>query len=183
MQYCEISPWSLAVFWFHREILDTQEDSSVNREAAAAAKLLQLCLILCNPMDCSPQGSSIHGIFQARVLEWVAIAFSITGRQEITIYTSNHPAFETICLLPEVSTLNEKQMCDNRCAKHDGCEGCGIRGKGWRLEGRKDHQACLEILTRGDVKSSLESLLFKVGSVVAQDRVMIHMLLLRKTQC
>ena len=32
---------------------------------------------LCDPMDCSPPGSSVHGIFQARVLEWVAIAFSI----------------------------------------------------------------------------------------------------------
>ena len=31
---------------------------------------------LCDPMDCSPPGSSIHGIFQARVLEWSAIAFS-----------------------------------------------------------------------------------------------------------
>ena len=44
--------------------------------AAAAAKLLQSCLTLRNPMDCSLQGSSVHGIFQARVLEWVAIAFS-----------------------------------------------------------------------------------------------------------
>ena len=33
----------------------------------------QSCLILCNPMDSSPSGSSIHGIFQARTLEWVAI--------------------------------------------------------------------------------------------------------------
>ena len=32
-----------------------------------------------DPMDCSPPGSSVHGIFQARVLEWGAIAFSITG--------------------------------------------------------------------------------------------------------
>ena len=32
-----------------------------------------LCLILCNPMDCSPPGSSVHGIFQARILQWVAI--------------------------------------------------------------------------------------------------------------
>ena len=31
----------------------------------------QLCLALCNPMDCSPPGSSVHGIFQARILEWV----------------------------------------------------------------------------------------------------------------
>ena len=31
----------------------------------------------CDPMDCSPSGSSVHGIFQARILEWVAISFSI----------------------------------------------------------------------------------------------------------
>ena len=36
----------------------------------------QSCLTLCNPMDCSLPGSSVHGIFQARVLEWGAIAFS-----------------------------------------------------------------------------------------------------------
>ena len=44
--------------------------------AATAAKLLQLCLTLCDPMDCSLPGSSVNEIFQARVLEWVAIAFS-----------------------------------------------------------------------------------------------------------
>ena len=44
--------------------------------AAAAAKSLQLCPTLSNPMDCSLPGSSVHGIFQARVLEWGAIAFS-----------------------------------------------------------------------------------------------------------
>ena len=36
----------------------------------------QSCLTLCDPMDCSPPGSSIRGIFQVRVLEWGAIAFS-----------------------------------------------------------------------------------------------------------
>ena len=36
----------------------------------------QLCLTLCNPMDCSPPGSSVHGIPQTRILEWVAIPFS-----------------------------------------------------------------------------------------------------------
>ena len=36
----------------------------------------QLCPTLCNLMDCSTPGSSVHGIFQARVLEWVAISFS-----------------------------------------------------------------------------------------------------------
>ena len=44
--------------------------------AAAAAKSLQLCPTLCDPIDGSPPGSSIHGIFQARGREWGAIAFS-----------------------------------------------------------------------------------------------------------
>ena len=42
-------------------------------EVAAAAQSLQLCLTLSDPMDCSPPVSSVHGIFQARVLEWVAL--------------------------------------------------------------------------------------------------------------
>ena len=40
------------------------------------AKSLQLCLTLCNPRDCSSLGSSVHGILQARILEWEAIPFS-----------------------------------------------------------------------------------------------------------
>ena len=43
---------------------------------AAAAKLLQSCLTRCDPMDGSPPGSSVPGILQARILEWVAISFS-----------------------------------------------------------------------------------------------------------
>ena len=39
-------------------------------------EVAQSCLTLSDPMDCSPPGSSVHGIFQTRVLEWVAIAFS-----------------------------------------------------------------------------------------------------------
>ena len=42
----------------------------------AAAKSLQSCPTLCDPIDSSPPGSSVHGIFQARGLEWGAIAFS-----------------------------------------------------------------------------------------------------------
>ena len=45
-------------------------------------EVTQSCLTLCNPMDCSPPGSSIHGVFQATVLEWVAIAFSISSLLE-----------------------------------------------------------------------------------------------------
>ena len=55
--------------------------------AAAAAKSLQSCSTLCDPIDGSPPGSSIPGILQARTLEWVAISFSrkLTGfRKEIS---------------------------------------------------------------------------------------------------
>ena len=38
----------------------------------ACAKSLQTCMTLCNPVDCSPPGSCVHGILQARILEWVA---------------------------------------------------------------------------------------------------------------
>ena len=40
------------------------------------AKSLQSCPTLCNPLDCSPSGSSVHGILQARILEWVAMPSS-----------------------------------------------------------------------------------------------------------
>ena len=46
------------------------------KAAAAAAKLLQSCPTLCNPIDGSPPGSLVPGILQARTLEWVAISFS-----------------------------------------------------------------------------------------------------------
>ena len=45
------------------------------------SEVTQSCLTLCSPMDCGPPGSSVHGIFQARVLEWVAISFSRRSSQ------------------------------------------------------------------------------------------------------
>ena len=44
--------------------------------ACVCAKSLQSCLTLCDPMDCSPPGSTVHGILKARILEWAAISFS-----------------------------------------------------------------------------------------------------------
>ena len=46
-------------------------------EVKSESEVAQLCLTPSDPMDCSPPGSSVHGIFQARVLEWGAIAFSV----------------------------------------------------------------------------------------------------------
>ena len=47
-----------------------------SEKTAAAAKSLQPCLTLCDPIDGSPPGSPVPGILQARTLEWVAISFS-----------------------------------------------------------------------------------------------------------
>ena len=48
-------------------------------ESESESEVAQSCPTFSDPMDCSLPGSSIHGIFQARVLEWGAIAFSISG--------------------------------------------------------------------------------------------------------
>ena len=49
---------------------------AVEYEEHSDSEVAQPCPTLCDPMDCSLPGFSVHGIFQARVLEWVAIAFS-----------------------------------------------------------------------------------------------------------
>ena len=46
------------------------------KEVSEGNEVSQSCLTLCDPMDCSLPGSSVHGILQARILEWVAIPFS-----------------------------------------------------------------------------------------------------------
>ena len=69
---------SMGLKWQKRIITFNQHQISLKDWAAAAtaAKSLQLCPTLCDPMDCSPPGSSVHGILQARTLEWVALSFS-----------------------------------------------------------------------------------------------------------
>ena len=52
------------------------ENVDLAKSAAAAAKSLQSCPTLCDPIDGSPSGSPVPGILQARTLEWVAISFS-----------------------------------------------------------------------------------------------------------
>ena len=53
-----------------------QEETVQSYVPDEGSEVDQLCPTLCNPMDCSLSGSSDHGIFQARVLEWIAISFS-----------------------------------------------------------------------------------------------------------
>ena len=58
--------------------------------AAAAAKLLQSCPTLCDPIDGSPPGSAVPGILQARTLEWVAISFSNAWKWKVKVKSLSH---------------------------------------------------------------------------------------------
>ena len=58
--------------------------------SAAAAKSLQSCLTLCNPIDSNPPGSSVPGILQARILEWVAISFSGAWKWKVKVKSLSH---------------------------------------------------------------------------------------------
>ena len=69
--------------WPQNQKMHAYVSSSV--KWAAAAKLLQLCLTLCNPIDGSPPGSPVPGILQARTLEWVAIAFSNAWKWKVKV--------------------------------------------------------------------------------------------------
>ena len=59
-----------------KECSNYHHTTALISHAAAAAKSLQLCLTLCDPIDRSPPGSPVPGILQARTLEWVAISFN-----------------------------------------------------------------------------------------------------------
>ena len=79
---------------------------SITFAAAAAANSLQLCPTLCDPIDGSPPGSSVHGIFQARVLEWVAIAFSESLYRILIHILTWKPGFECFCLLYSIPSFD-----------------------------------------------------------------------------
>ena len=60
------------------------------KSTAAAAKSLQSCPTLCDPIDSSPPGSAIPGILQARTLEWAAISFSIAWKWKVKVKSLSH---------------------------------------------------------------------------------------------
>ena len=68
------------------------------RKVKSESEVTQSCLTLCNPMDCSLPGSPVHGIFQARVLEWGAIAFSVSFFSFIQFYCPSRVQLTSNCL-------------------------------------------------------------------------------------
>ena len=68
----------------------------VTFESESENDVTQSCPTLHDPMDCSLLGSSVHGIFQARLLEWVAIAFSVNDRVSFIKQTVTKRVIELI---------------------------------------------------------------------------------------
>ena len=98
-----------------------QQVTAVPPPAAAAAKSLHSCLTLCDPMDCSPPGSSVRGIFQARTLEWGAIAFSafhllivLNSSPSAGLSTSQQLDYTTSCVC-----IKSLQSCPTLCEPMD----------------------------------------------------------------
>ena len=89
------------------------------------AKVAKLCLTLCDPIDCSLSGSSIHGILQAKILEWVAIPFSKGSYQPGTEPRSLHcfPGGSVVKNLPVmqetcVRSLGGEDPLENETVTH-----------------------------------------------------------------
>ena len=76
--------YSQVAKYCHIEIL-TWIFKMLKEKAAAAAKSLQLCPTLCDPIDGSPSGSPVPGILQAITLEWVAISFSNAWKWKVKV--------------------------------------------------------------------------------------------------
>ena len=70
---------------FLKYSMHAEKQTNLEHAAAAAAKLLQSCPTLCDPIDGSPLGSPIPGILQARTLEWVAISFSSAWKWKVKV--------------------------------------------------------------------------------------------------
>ena len=78
--------WTFGISWFtHCWSLIWRILSNTLLACDAAAKSLQLCLTLCDPIEGSPPGSPVPGILQARTLEWVAIAFSNAWKWKVKV--------------------------------------------------------------------------------------------------
>ena len=98
-----LKPPGTAVFCWQLQKLTIQLLASISNECVCL--VAQSCPILCNPMDYSPPGSSVHGIFQSRILEYIAIS------------SSREPSWPSdwICVSPANTQVRKSFHYDNTC--------------------------------------------------------------------
>ena len=110
---------SLYSFHFLLELF-SEATESISRLANTISKVVQSCPTLSNPRYCSPPGSSVHGILQARVLEWGAIAFSSVQFSSVTQscptlcdpMNRSTPGLTVHHQLPEFTQTHVRRVCD-----------------------------------------------------------------------
>ena len=83
------------VFGLSVEPASVKASASVQCHTAVLCSVTQSCPTLWDPNDCSPPGSSVHGLLQARILEWVAMSYSRGSSQPGVKYTSLAGGFFT----------------------------------------------------------------------------------------
>ena len=95
--YIYICIWFIHIYTFRTRLKRLSSSSSIHlgkvvseKNMYAAAKSLQSCPTLCDPMDCSLSGFSVHGILEARTLEWVAISFSNAWKWKVKVKSLSH---------------------------------------------------------------------------------------------
>ena len=95
----------------------------ISDSSTAAAKSLQSCPTLCDPIDGSPPGSPVPGILQARILEWVAISFSNAWKWKVKVKSLSYPtpSDPMDCSLPGSSIHGIFQARAERTLKHGLC--------------------------------------------------------------
>ena len=99
--------------WKQNSLTDISQSAYPGGQFCSKVKVsvTQACLTLCNPVDCGPPGSSVHGILQTRILEWVAIPFS---RDLPDLGTEpGSPTLQADSLLSEPLALKKVQIFTN----------------------------------------------------------------------
>ena len=100
----------------------------------------QLCSTLCDPMDCNPPGSSVHGILQARILEWVAIPFSrgSSWPRDHTILHS-YKVIKTVWYCHRTRNIDQWNRTENPEINSHSCSQSTIDKGGKNIQWRKDN--------------------------------------------